>query len=179
MEEWRDIAEYKGIYQISSFGRVRSLDRQTAHRSYTAYKKGTLLKPCKDADGYRILRLCKKTAKMYKVHRLVAFAFVLNPDPALYKYINHKDNCPSNNRMENLEWCTLKQNAKHRDDQGRQGKHPSQRKILQCRLDGSAIRIWDGVRIAERALGIYNISATANGIQNSSGGYRWKYLPMK
>lgn len=96
MEEWRDIDGYEGDYQVSSYGRVRSLK----------YGKEKLLKPQKHYKGYRFVTLFKNgTRGKYKVHRLVAKAFI--PNPNNYPVINHKDECKYNNHVQNLEWCTV------------------------------------------------------------------------
>ena len=101
MEEWRDIEGYEGLYQISSLGRVKSFPRHTT--------QGGKLKINKIKGGYCLIKLCKngKTKRFY-VHRLVAQAFISNPNNL--PMINHKDENPSNNNVDNLEWCDCKYN---------------------------------------------------------------------
>ena len=111
-EIWKDIKGYEGYYQISSLGRVKSLNRTKKH-SYNsiALLKEKYLKP-QSANGYKFVRLCKgNNVKMKIVHRLVAEAFI--PNPNNYKEINHKDENKSNNNISNLEWCTHKYNINY------------------------------------------------------------------
>ena len=106
IEEWRPIEGYEGLYEVSSYGRVRSVDRYV-RCSYGSYRlhKGKVLSPGIRPDGYLVVSL---KYKMFRVHRLVAQAFIPNPDNL--PQINHKDEDKSNNRVENLEWCTAKYN---------------------------------------------------------------------
>lgn len=108
-EIWRSIKGYEGLYEVSSYGRVRSLDR---YDSSNHFRKGKLLKLKKENNGYIRITLCKcGIEKMYMVHRLVANEFIDNP----YKLpqINHKDENPTNNRVDNLEWCNQEYNNKY------------------------------------------------------------------
>ena len=99
MEEWRDIKGYEGDYQVSSYGRIRSLK----------HGEGRILHPGVDNKGYMVARLRKKgVQKTFKVHRLVAKTFLENPNN--YPCINHKDEDKQNNDVKNLEWCTYKYN---------------------------------------------------------------------
>ena len=94
-EIWKDIDGYKGLYQVSNLGRVKSL-----HHNKEKILKGSYTK-----EGYHLISLSKEgTQKRYLVHRLVATAFI----PNLYKLecVNHKDENPRNNNVDNLEWCT-------------------------------------------------------------------------
>ena len=99
-EEWRDIKGYEGLYQISNLGRVYS------------YHKGDCLNLNKDKDGYLVVGLHKNGKKKpYSVHRLVAKNFIENPNNL--PQINHKDENKSNNRVDNLEWCTARYNSNY------------------------------------------------------------------
>ena len=114
MEEiWKDIPGYEGIYVVSNFGKVKSLQR-TRKGSYGSirivYEK--ILNHKIDKDGYHIVTLSKEgKTKCIGVHRLVAQAFL----PNIYNLpmINHKDENPSNNFVDNLEWCTAKYNRNY------------------------------------------------------------------
>ena len=106
IEEWRPIEGYEGLYEVSSYGRVRSLDKyvKSGYGSYRL-RKGKILSPGIRPDGYLVVSL---QYKMFRVHRLVAQAFILNPDNL--SQVNHKDENKANNRVDNLEWCDSKYN---------------------------------------------------------------------
>lgn len=112
-EEWRSVARYKGIYEVSNLGCVRSLDRVTAAKNhygtpYSRHVKGRILSITKSSDGYCEVAL-KST--LYRVHRLVAEAFLDTWDPNLE--VNHKDGNKENNCVSNLEMVTHQQNMDH------------------------------------------------------------------
>jgi hypothetical protein len=175
MENWKPIKGYEGKYAVSDKGRVRSLDRKTSHKKYIAMRNGRIMKPPLDKDGYRRIQLSKEgIGKEYRVHRLVAEAFIHNTKNL--PIINHLNNQPGDNRVENLEWASYKRNSEHRDSQGRQGEHPYQKQIGQFTLNGAFIRAFKGLRIAKRETGINNIDAVIRGTQKQSGGYKWKYI---
>lgn len=111
IEEWRQIPGYEGLYEVSSFGRVRSVDRYVKS-SYGAYRlhKGKVLSPGIRPDGYLVVCLLER---MFRVHRLVAETFI--PNPLGLPQVNHKDEDKSNNRVENLEWCDARYNTTYGD----------------------------------------------------------------
>lgn len=114
MEIWRDIKGYEGRYQISNKGKVKSLmdwNGNASSRSY--YKREKELIRTDNGHGYLIVSLRNMNAKRQNkyVHRLVAEAFIENPNN--YKVVNHIDFNILNNNVENLEWCTTKQNVRH------------------------------------------------------------------
>ena len=114
VEEWKDINGFEGFYQISTMGRVRSLDR-VVHCGYGKCRKerGRLLKLaiCK-SNGYFIVVLRRDNKpKTCLVHRLVADAFILNTNDL--PEVNHKDENKLNNNVTNLEWCTHKYNQNY------------------------------------------------------------------
>jgi len=113
MEEWKDIEGYEGLYQVSNYGRVKSLQREIAYkdgRKKTIQEK--ILHTFISNLGYYHVMLSKNgVPKRYKVHRLVAKAFI--PNPNNLPIINHKDENPKNNFVENLEWCTQKYNVNY------------------------------------------------------------------
>ena len=107
-EIWKDIEGYEGKYQVSNCGNVRSL----MYHNAKGIKRISLLKPATDACGYFRCALSKNNIlTTYKVHRLVAQAFI--PNPNNYPQINHIDGNKKNNCVWNLEWCTDKENVNH------------------------------------------------------------------
>lgn len=107
-EIWKDIEEYKGLYQVSNLGKIKSLARNTKNQ-YSYQER--LLKEILDKDGYCVINLhngCK--VKTHKVHRLVANAFLGKKENL---EVNHKDGNKKNNCVENLEWCTSQENTIH------------------------------------------------------------------
>lgn len=101
-EIWKEIEDYEGEYEVSNLGNVRSLN-------YRRSGEIKLLKQYTDKKGYKYVRLSKNgKGKIYKIHRLVAMAFIPNPDNL--PIVNHIDECKSNNMVSNLEWCTVAYN---------------------------------------------------------------------
>lgn len=119
-EEWRPILGYEGIYEVSSLGRIKSLSRRLPYK-----KGGTRL--TEDtiflSSGKRYIQAALSghgKARRFLIHRLVATAFLPNPENK--RCVNHIDNDPTNNRLINLEWVTHKENMQHSIRQGRQSK---------------------------------------------------------
>ena len=117
-EIWKDVKGYEGLYQVSNLGRIKSFNGYDGHK-YIRREK--ILNPYKQKSGenyYRsVVKLIKnKNSKDYKVHRLVAKAFI--PNPNNLPVINHIDGNPLNNRIDNLEWCTQKHNVEHAINMG-------------------------------------------------------------
>jgi len=108
-EIWLPVIGYEGFYEVSSLSRIRSIDRTINEGGKGAYfAKGVLLKPGLGGTGYYTVALCGKS---YKVHRLIAIAFITNPQAK--KFINHKNGIKTDNRVENLEWVTSQENNIH------------------------------------------------------------------
>jgi hypothetical protein len=122
-EIWRDISGYEGSYQVSNFGRVKSLFRSkiitSIKRTCLIHYKGKIKNLTPDTKGYVRVRLSdgRYNQKTFKVHRLVALAFISNPFKK--SDINHKDCNKVNNHVKNLEWCTKIENIKHARQHGR------------------------------------------------------------
>ena len=116
LEVWKPIGNYKGLYEVSNFGNVRSLDKNRAYKNTTRNIKGKILKSC-NCLGYKILTLSKDNIKTnYRVHRIVAEHFINNPDNK--PYVNHIDGNKSNNHYSNLEWVTNQENINHALEMG-------------------------------------------------------------
>lgn len=168
MEQWRDIEGYEGLYQVSDWGRVKSLN-------YLHTGVERLLVGIKNKDGY--LRVClwkDGKRKWCKVHRLVTQAFI--PNPYGLPQVNHKDENPANNVVSNLEWCDCKYNINYGTHNERIAKALS-KPVYQYTKDGSLVRSYPSVREAERRTGYRNstISECCNGKQKSAYGYLWSY----
>lgn len=180
---WKPIPGYEGLYSVSSDGKVKSLFRY--HRT---------LKPNVSKNGYESVELFKdKKSKRLLVHRLVAIAFI--PNPENLPQVNHKDENKRNNSVSNLEWVTAKQNMAHGTRLKRQlasidytteerkkiartnGKVVS-RSVAQI-LNDSVVATYPSAKEASRATGISHshICECAKGIRyKRAGGYEWKYI---
>ena len=108
MEEWRSIPGYEGLYEVSNLGRVRSVERCDRFNRKIVSK---ILKPNYVSGYLRVGMYKNKTFKYYLIHRLVAQAFLPNPDNL--PEVNHKDEDKSNNRVDNLEWCDRSYNMNY------------------------------------------------------------------
>ena len=109
-EIWKDVVGYEGYYQVSNLGRVRSLDRIASNGRKI---KGKILSTKVNTPPYypRVSLSVNGKMKLVQVHRLVAQAFVYNPDPEHKTQVGHKDESRTNNRADNLEWVTPKENS--------------------------------------------------------------------
>lgn len=152
------IEGHNGAYSITSDGRV-----------FNNFKK-QFVKPAKGKNGYLHVTLCYGDKKDVLIHRLVAQAFVNNPDNL--PVVNHKDENKLNNSAENLEWCTMKYNNNY-------GVHETQRNsaVFQIDLEGKVVKRWESMKEASSELGIYyqGISSVCRDVNKTCGGYRWEY----
>lgn len=194
-EVWRDVKDYKGLYQVSNLGRVKSVKRYVKH-----YKGGVksiserILKLTNDSYGYLVIHLSKNgVGKMYKVHRLVAEAFIPNQDNK--PTVDHINTIKTDNRIENLRWATDTEQKKneltkqhsseaHKGEKtnfyGKYGKkHPNSKPVLQYDLDGNFIKEWECASQVQREINIIssNITSCCRGRYGfkTAGGYVWKY----
>ena len=182
MEEWKDIEGYEGYYQVSNYGRVKSLKR-------TVWDKGgfyktvaeRILKVGKDGKGYPQVILFKEgKGESCKIHRLVASAFCENPYG--YSEVNHKDENKENNRADNLEWCSRSYNCSYNDRAKKAGKklrnNPNKSKpIIGVDNVTGLILEFPSINEAVRQLRIKqsHIWECCNGRRNSAGGFTWFY----
>ena len=155
-EEWRDIKGFEGLYQVSNLGNVRSFK----------FGKVRMMKLSKGREGYLQLGLLKNGKNTtIRVHRLVAEAFISNPNN--FTDINHKDECKTNNRVDNLEWCTETHNI----------EYSCATPILQYNLLGVFLKEWVSMANVQRELNISasHICQCCKGDRKSAGGYIWRY----
>lgn len=182
VEVWRPVRDFEGLYEVSNIARVRSLDvceeRISKQGKFYIYaKKGKVLTP-KVRDGYLYQTLCKDKVKKNKsIHRLVAEAFIPNPDNL--PCINHKDENKQNNLPSNLEWCSVLYNNKYGTRPGNVSKAQS-RKVEQLTLDGKHVAYFDSARQAAKQLGISesNICGVIKGRCKTAHGYRWARIVL-
>lgn len=184
-EEWKDVVGYEGLYQVSNLGNVRMLEH------YTPYVKGSVMKiPAKNlyigwSNGYRTVWLCKnKIRKLKKVHRLVAEAFIPNPENK--PCIDHINTIRHDNRIENLRWATYKENGNNKNTKANlsnslQGKAKSNRKpIVQLDKYGSYITEFPCASVACNILNykktsLPHIIECCKGLRKTSNGFKWLY----
>lgn len=168
MENWKDIIGFEGLYQVSDLGRVKSF--------YNG--KERVLVGVKNTNGYLKVGLWKDgKVKQYRVHRLVAEAFI--PNPYGLPEVNHKDECKTNNAVSNLEWCDNRYNNNYGTRTERSAKAQS-RTVHQYTLDGSLVRSYPSVMEAERSTGCNHgyISKCCNGKYKQAYGYIWSYTQI-
>lgn len=192
MERWKDVDGYEGIYQVSSEGRVKSINHKN-HRGNMIY--GQILKLKHEANGYLRVNLVKDGhAKQHSVHRLVAKAFI--PNPQNLPTVNHKDEDKTNNAVFNLEWLSVEDNIRYgtgvkRSRQNRDMKKMGEkisitkrakgqtRPIIQYDLNMNEVARYDSIQEAARANNIWRTGISI-ALHHSYGcktykGYIWKY----
>lgn len=134
MEIWKTIPGYEGLYEASNLGNIRSLPKYNSHKT-------RLLKPTLNKERGRLsVILCSSPSerKRVSVHRLVAMAFVENPDPGAFTEINHKDENPLNNKADNLEWCDRWYNMHYNNLHDRITR-PQRKGVVGVNSDGNII----------------------------------------
>lgn len=192
-EVWRNVVGYEDYYEVSNFGRVKSLPRKTRQ----GMRGGRILKGVKGKNGYLKVALCKDGKKKYfLVHRLVGMAFADMVDwtekakgkPFEELQVNHKDQNKENNFVfvgedgsadfskSNLEWCDGPYNHDYGDAIERMAKTKS-KPVDQKTKDGELIKIWPSVREIERQTGWSGgaISKCCNRKLKSAYGSLWSY----
>lgn len=154
-EIYKDIAGFEDKYEVSSLGNVRNKIT------------GRLLKPGRTNRGYLFVNLCKDGISKFKsIHRLVAQAFLPNPDNK--PQINHKDKNRSNNNVDNLEFCTSQYNV----------DYSVSKPVNQYSLDGRLLYTYKSTMEAERQTGVphQNICQCCLGKRLSAGDFIWKFV---
>lgn len=180
-EIWKDIEGYDGTFQVSNLGRVKTFNYQ--HRGIER-----VLKPKKHNKGYLQIQLQKGDKnKTFTIHRLVAKAFI--PNPNNLELINHKDENKQNNCVDNLEWCDRSYNARYsmlRHPERISHRHYKSGRKVECRLnfkihqfdmDGNFIREWENSRTIFKETGMsdWAISEVCRGNRHKAYGFIWRY----
>ncbi len=162
-EIWKDIKGYEGLYWVSNLGRIKS--------------KQKILKPIK--GEYLKVGLSKEgIQKTVTVHRLVASAFILNPNN--YNYVNHIDENKYNNISSNLEWCTNKYNVNYGKRNEKVSKNQRKYRIIQKDKTGKIIKVCDSIWDLTHSTSYRkdNISCCCRGKYKYAYGYKWEYSTL-
>lgn len=173
-EIWKDIKGYEGLYQISNLGKVKNIKRlqyDINKKVFVYIEKEKMLKPSKNKKGYlQVVLQKKKKRKSQKVHRLVAEAFISNPNNL--PIVNHKDENKQNNCVDNLEWCNNKYNCNYGSRNTKLAK-----KVNQYTKNNIFVKTYESMSEASKLLNIHHshISDCCLGKRKSAGGYVWKY----
>ena len=179
-EIWKPVKNYEGYYEVSSYGRVKSLDRIINYSDGVKHlHKGRILKPYKDArenKGYLRVELKKDGIfKKFAIHRLVAQAFIQNPSNL--PEVNHKDEVKTNNRVSNLEWCDGKYNVNYGTAIQRRAEKRSMSVLQIDKETNEIVAEYPSTMEAARQLNISqgNIWSVCNGTQKTYKGFKWQY----
>ncbi len=174
-EIWRDVEDWEGIYQISNIGRVKSFNTNGRNGSSLLKPKEIIRKLDISTNGYERVELRDRSIKKkYPVHRLVAKAFIPNPENK--PFVNHLNGIKTDNRVENLEWCTDSENCQHAI---RTGLKDIEKKCLLTREQAEDIfkrrkigkeRVID--LVAEYGVGLHIVKTLLKG-------KTWKHLNLK
>ena len=176
MEEiWKDIKGFEGLYQISNYGSVKALKCKEKEGRGNWRKKDKIIKQSEDKKGYLRVRIYKNSV-LYtkKVHRLVAIAFIENPEKK--SQVNHIDENKKNNNANNLEWCDNKYNCNY----GTRTKRATKSNINKETTSVPVLCIetniiYPSINEAIRKTGATNIFYCCIGKRKTAGGYHWKY----
>ncbi len=168
-EVWREVQGYGGKYKISSLGKIQSFHRKWG-------KNGKILRGTTKTNGYRYIILVGKNGrKPFRVHRLVAEAFISNPENK--PYINHKNGRKDDNRVENLEWVSPKENTLHAKKNGLMKKCYEGSIRVECVETGEQ---FESINDASRKKGINADTIRAvihqKPHRHSAGGFHWKLI---
>ena len=173
-EIWKPIKGYEGLYEVSNLGRIKSLKRLV--KKWDGYRivSEKILTPRVNNRGYLRINLCKDgITKTFSPHRLVAEAFIPNPDNL--PCVNHKDENPLNNVVSNLEWCTYSYNNSYGNRNNRIALSKS-KPVLQYTLDGEFVREWAStMECGRNGFNQGSVSACCRGERNKHKNYIWKY----
>lgn len=182
-EIWKTVPVLGGLYEASNLGNIRSLDHYAPFKNQfgaTGVRlfKGRILQQRKGFNQeYKCVML--NDHKTYFVHRLVAMAFI--PNPNNLPCVNHKDENPSNNRVENLEWCTVKYNCNYGTRNKKISKKQIRKIIYQYTVDNTLCGVWSSKWECEKITGFSrgHIRAVCDGKRTTANGFKWSYEPPK
>lgn len=174
-EYWKPVVGYEGLYMVSNWGRARSFDQWVKGKNGSIrFCKGRILKLSTNNQGYLLVTLYKNgKVKKFLVHRLVAEAFLPNPDNL--PEVNHKDENKLNNVVSNLEWCNRTYNNNYGTRNEKVAKKCS-KPVVQYTLDGKFVREWKSIQeCGKNGFHQGNISACCRGKRKTHKGFIWKY----
>ena len=181
-EEWKDVVGFEGLYKVSNKGSIYSVERRDS-RGYRC--GGRMLAPSYDKDGYLHINLCQNgKLKTKNVHRLVAEAFIPNPENS--PHVNHIDEVKDNNELSNLEWCTHKYNVNYGTRNERSGQAQSKKVIAVNIKTGDVVTFNSTVEAGRKGHHCGVVSMACRGVyKDSTGklvgdgrtykGFRWSY----
>lgn len=196
-EIWKDIPGFEGLYQVSNLGRVKRLP---LGKQYPSRQTHNNIRRVHVKNGYEQVNLSKcNKVKWFAVHRLVALAFLPNPDN--FPCVNHKDENKLNNKVENLEWCSRSYNARYGTAKQRQlatlkerdpnnlrtqkgldtrkinGRQNARKSVIQMTMDGTIVNVFpsmsDAAKMTRSCLA--SICNCCKGLRKSTNKYKWKY----
>lgn len=182
-EEWRAIKGYEGLYEISNYGRCRRISYPNdTNAKISQFGLPHYLKPNHGKWGHvRYALSVDGKTKMKLAHRMILEAFEV-PNPENKPHVNHIDNDPTNNFIENLEWCTHTENMQHMIKCGRKvtyrGKdHIESKRVYQFDKEGNLLHIYESSGEASRETGFLSghIREACSGVLKTYKGFIWKY----